>query len=119
MAITCYEGFEHYTLDSLPVAEREHPLQMLLRDFTYKPGWTFRFFETERDIRLEIKALVIDADNPAETAIITSFNSVDKMIAERPPWKWERWLRDRIIDFEKHEVDEFFQINGVKVFDPH
>jgi hypothetical protein len=121
MAMTYYEGFEHYSLANLAHREpdEKHSLKDLLDNFTYKPGWQFIFDEDSQYIYLTIKMDAIDADNPTSDRMITlrAEYTLDKIAYS--DYDWTRWLRSQIIKCETHEVDEFFQLNGVKVFDPH
>lgn len=100
-------------------ADTLHPLETILRTFTYKPGWEFRLTIDERFLNLRIVVMVIDADCPSSTIRIEFNTSFDHHLCNLGHYPWEKWLRDRILEVERHEVDEFFQIDGVKTFDPH
>lgn len=96
----------------------EGPLRDLLRVFTYRPGWTFEVDAGQ----LHIRAEVVDTDDVRRTCVITDRRALplhslrsghvdDKF--------WMQWLREAILSVERHEMDEFFKVGGVKVFDPH
>lgn len=120
MALTFAEGFELYAGDSFLSTDREHPLESLLRDFSYKPGWEFSTSNRMGRTYLLIRFKAVDADAPQSECILRFEYSISNaMVSGRDEKYWMRWLRERIIECEKHEVDEFFQIKGIKVFDPH
>lgn len=96
-------------LDGLDV----EPLRNILRQFTYKPGWTFNI----RDDMLAIRLLAPDTDNVENIISVNNEVVIPRFVDERFPW--DRWLLDQIMNVERHEAQEFFKINGVKVFDPH
>lgn len=96
-----------------------HPLVVLLRHFTYKPGWSFKWRFDDPILILYITANVIDADNPEQECQIMHSHSFDLSFNHANEDFWMKFLRSIIITMETHEVDEFFQIEGVKVFDPH
>lgn len=121
MALTFAEGFELYGFDP-PSVDQKTTLESLLRDFTYKPGWEFSTFDRMGRTYLHIRFKAVDADAPQCDAILRFEYSICSAMTARhsnDEKYWMRWLRERIIECEKHEVDEFFQIKGVKVFDPH
>jgi hypothetical protein len=116
-------------------------LAAMLPAVTYKPGWTFRLvtgpmFSTGRayldaqattsagmpiclppvPVTLLIEVRTADSDT-GQTVLITHPFTV-------PPWPmaegatWARWLLDRIIDVERHEAMEFYQLAGHRPFPP-
>jgi hypothetical protein len=91
------------------------PLECLLKQFTYKPGW---FFEIDkRSGTFVISITAIDADEPRKTIPITFGHGIPRYVRES--FDWVRWLRDMILEVEKHELDEFFRIGEDKPFYPH
>jgi hypothetical protein len=90
-------------------------LRELLKHFTYKPGWSFRI-NTFMGNMLMIEVKAIDADNPSHTIGVCHSFKIPDNANEKQLMKL---LREEIIHLETHEVDEFFQVNGIKVFDPH
>lgn len=96
------------------------PLTPILAQLTYKPGWEFKTFYRWERVYLLIRIEAIDADCPRQTIGLRVEYSLDKYHAESMSnRRLVNWLRERIIESERHEVDEFFQLNGIKVFDPH
>ena len=95
-------------------------LAELLTRFTYRPGWMFSALEAHGMTHLSINAEVVDADNPKGPPIRITFNTaVDHVLLQIAGDRWKQWLREQIRTVEMHEVDEFFQIDGHKPFDPH
>lgn len=97
----------------LPFPYEEEPLRKLLRDFTYRPGWTFNVVGG----LLLIEATVVDTDNPKQ--MIPLNFQVGLPSGVRDGFDWTCWLFHQIMTVEEHEAREFFKINGVKVYDPH
>jgi hypothetical protein len=95
------------------VLPEHQPLESLLGRFKYRPDWKFEIF----DDQLLIKATVISADNHKE--LIPLQFGIGLPMYVRPDFDWTHWLFQQIMTVERHEVEEFFQIGGVKVFDPH
>lgn len=91
----------------------EEPLNKILERFTYKPSWTFTICEG----RLFIRALAPDTDDHTKIIPINFQTSIPRF--RTPDYPWDRWLLDQILNVERHEAEEFFKIDGVKVFDPH
>lgn len=91
----------------------EGPLKEILRSFTYRPGWRF----SVEDKHLVVRATVIDTDNPNQEVPLGFEISLPSFTD--PVFDWTDWLFRQIMTIEQHEAQEFFKINGVKVFDPH
>ncbi len=88
-----------------------------LLKFTYKPGWTFQPFLNAWGPAVDIRAAVIDCDDHDKPIIITLQFDIPHHIPD--DMYLMRWLRSKIMEVERHEADEFFQFDGVKIFDPH
>lgn len=122
-----YEAIDHRAFLDMLDKEQESPakpLEDLLARFTYKPGWEFTADITPHGlITLTIRAMVHDADNPQNICPITFTETIDPYIvkhrADADERYWMKWLHSMIRRAEEHEIDEFFQVDGVKVFDPH
>lgn len=110
------------TYDFLPNAVRNDAsiLKGILKNFTYKPGWKFRLEDFGSFLVLCIDAEVPCTDEPGRMINIRFRENFDPLVHRAMDERaWMRWLRERILDVEKHEIDEFFKVDGVKVFDPH
>jgi hypothetical protein len=95
------------------IRELERPLRNLLHNFTYRPGWKF----SVEDGFLRIDAQVIDANKQTETCPLISVQQIPPQL--RQDFDWTRWLFNVILDLERHEVQEFFRIDGRPVYEPH
>jgi hypothetical protein len=93
--------------------EIERPVRAILQSFTYKPGWKFSVMEGH----LVINFKAVDTDNTENLIPISFVQGIPTLV--RDDYPWDRWLLDMIMEVERHEAQEFFKINGVKVFDPH
>lgn len=92
----------------------ERPLAQLLQHFTYKPGWWFR---VERGA-LSIKAEVPDASDHGRTITLT-FQKHLPPVQHMHHFDWQGWLFHTILEMERHEVQEFFRVDGRTPYDPH
>jgi len=92
---------------------------MKMRDFenlvasvTYKPGWEFYIQENPWQL-IDNEERVLRAD------------AINQVVIE--PGMVEKWtkaqaiefLRHRIMLAEEHEMQEFFKVGGVQMYDPH
>lgn len=101
------------TLDHFDLRCDEQPLRDLLRVFTYRPGWEFFI---ERGM-LRVRATVIDSTNQTQSCPLSYEHALPRYT--HPGFDWQRWLFDQIMTIERHEAQEFFQVAGVPVYDPH
>lgn len=94
-----------------------------LRQFTYKPGWRFQIVgESDSMQMLDIVMKVPDSYGNARGPIDVIFrvDIPDRIVREPlPKMHLARWLRVQIKKAELHEMDEWFEIDKEKVFDPH
>lgn len=98
------------------VRELEQPLRVLLRNFTYRPGWVF----SVEDGYLKINARVIDAENQTETTPLNFEQQIPFNTAlHQVQFDWTNWLFNIVLKIERHEAQEFFRINGQPVYEPH
>lgn len=97
-------------------------VQGLMRSFRYKPGWVFQV-----NRRPETGATMVLVDfhapnsrNPSVQAKVGGNYYVHPGILEsRDAGLFWRWLRRTLADVEDHERDEWFQVEGELMFDPH
>jgi hypothetical protein len=90
----------------------------LLSRVSYRPRTQFQLL-TERNVpwtTLVISMFVTDSDNLEQQSWVHMKHPI-------PPLKDERsfysWLRHTLHICEMHEADEFFKVDGIKLFDPH
>lgn len=95
-----------------------HLITLITYRFKYKPGWRFEV-KTKDGVGLRILATVDNSYKPGEPVQIGS-------VALLPPewihWPEDRliwWLHEEILRRETHELDEFFRVDDVVLFDPH
>jgi hypothetical protein len=91
-------------------------LEGLLTRFRYKPDWHFSV-EHSGHIVLRISAVVTDADDHRRVTSIVVHHDLPRGVSRN--FDWSRWLREKIIQVEIHECDEFFTVDGVKPYYPH
>jgi hypothetical protein len=98
--------------------------------FTYKPGWSF---EVERknsmlpysgpwvDLYLVIRMDVEDANHPGQNCKVGARYLIPDYViqAEGPERVFMEQVRRWIWEMERHEMDEWFRIDGAMPFDPH
>lgn len=99
-------------IDSYIDLERER-LKVLLEHFTYKPKWRFSLVREG----LLISIIAPNTDNPEQMIEVNLSRGIPSFV--HPDFPWEHWLLDQIMEIERHEAQEFFKIDGIKVFDPH
>lgn len=93
----------------------DHPLQQLLRRVKYRPGWEFSINE---DGAVVVTAEVVDSYDHSHTIPLVLRKFLPMHV--RHDFEWERWLFEFVImEVERHEAREFFEVDGVKIFDPH
>lgn len=88
-----------------------------------KPGWRFELVDVDRDdgtchgLTLIIYVLGPDADRPEIKMYVSHWFPVPAATYDRR--EWCRWLFERCMDVERHEIMEFFKINGSRPFAPN
>jgi hypothetical protein len=97
-------------------------LEKLVGGTTYKEGWDFVMYDRDRGqgskgLTLSIYIEEPDTYHPEKmTRIVHHFIVPAASYNER---SWRRWLFERILEVERHESAEFFQIDGVRPYAPH
>lgn len=99
-------------------------LAELIGALTYRPGWTFKLADIERDPGSEgltfiVRSLGYDTYNPdrGETYGVYHYFPVPPATFNRQGWT--SWIRKRLLDVEEHELNEFLMIDGYRPFAPH
>lgn len=88
-------------------------LRGLLGSLTYKPGWCFKV-GGPGGRSLCIHATTPDSNNPARSRTTQHMFTIPDDL-EDP----QRWVFDRLLDAERHEVGEFYAIDGFRPFFPY
>jgi hypothetical protein len=97
-------------------------LETLLNGFKYKEGWKASLREVDRGqgcTGLTLVILIVQPDtyHPERTVHVNHSFAVPPAAYDGRSWR--RWLFDRILDVEKHEAMEFFQIDGQRPYAPN
>lgn len=100
-----------------------HVLAEAVATFRYKPGWRLRLLpspgpevwwpEPAVPLVLSVSYSTPDSNDPERIIPIQHQFGVPPESSD-----WERWLLDRVMDAEHHEIMEFFEVNGYRPFYP-
>lgn len=98
----------------------------LIARFTYKPGWTFdlgRLPESHDSIRLEVRFYAPDSRGeeilPKTTSVTGTFDVPLRIWSVQDEAEFWVWLHHVLEYMERHELDEWFTIDGKLLRDPH
>jgi len=83
----------------------------------YKPGWSFKVAKRADGDRLCVFATCPDSLHPERLRTTQHMFLIPPDLADERAWA--RWVFDRLLEAERHEAAEFFQINGRRPFFPH
>lgn len=87
---------------------------------TYKPGITFTVMRlTALSYDFGLNAKLLDVTNPQQLTVITLYRRVHVDTIRTRHDVLEILRRELIDQFEQHESDEWFQVNGQVVSWPH
>lgn len=99
-------------------------LESLVTRLEYRPGWRFALEDIPRGqgsagLTLAIYSLGYDTYHPenGETYRVVHYFPVPPAAFDERSWR--RWLLERLLEVEKHEACEFFQIDGERPYAPH
>lgn len=82
----------------------------------YKPGWTLKVAHRADGPTLCIYATCPDSLAPSRTRTTQHMFPIPETIGDRRAWA--RWVFARLLDAERHEAAEFFQVDGSRPFFP-
>lgn len=87
---------------------------------TYKPGWTFELKEVSRGQGCEGLTLLIGATVPDSfgDGMVSVLHLMPVLPAAYDEHSWIQWILEQIQLVEQHEMLEFFEVSGHKVFFP-
>ena len=110
--------------------ELHRKLMTMLGKVTYKPNFSFSVEGSDDHLMVIISMTVADAvpDTPGRMTLRGPNNTIP--ITKRCPingWGnaifterfFVEWLRDQIIELERHEINEWLQFDGKHLRDPH
>ena len=97
-------------------------LDDLVKKTKYRPDWEFSLVSRDRGqgskgLTLSILILCEDTYNPGQEMRVVHYFIVPA--ASFNEQSWRRWLFERILEVERHEAAEFFQIDGVRPYAPN
>jgi hypothetical protein len=104
------------------------PDPIILRDLvsklSYRPGWRFALDDIDRGqgssgLTFIVVSLGYDTYHPdrGETYRVEHYFPVPPAAYDERSWR--RWLLERLIEIERHEACEFFQVDGERPYAPH
>ena len=98
-----------------------HEFDQLVRSISYKPGVMFAPGQIAFDsVTFQLRAQTVNADHPSMTIQLMSQEIIPAERVRRFSMEEAKhWIRARIIDFEKHECDEWLRFNGERLVNPH
>jgi len=111
-------------MDNKQTASFPDVLASLVERLSYRPGWGFALEDIDRGqgsrgLTFIVTSLGYDTYNPerGETYRVNHYFPVPPAAYNEQSWR--RWLFDRILEIERHEAAEFFQIDGARPYAPH
>lgn len=99
-------------------------LRKLVDKMSYRPGWTFSLEDLDRGqgsrgLTLKVLSKGYDTYHPEQGETYRVWHYFPVPPAAYNEQSWIRWLLDRIIEIERHEACEFFQIGHERPYAPH
>lgn len=104
------------------VAPFPSDLATIVDRLTYRPGWRCDLRMLDRGqgsegLTFVVLTDVVDTYDPDEKMHVTHYFPVPPAAFNRQSWL--RWVLDRFIEIETHEVCEFMQVDGIRPFAPN
>lgn len=109
-------------MDNTQSAPYPNELAALVASCTYRPQWQLTLDVQDRgqgSTGLTLSVLVQTADSyePHRTIRVRHLFPVPPASYNRA--SWQRWLFERLLEVERHEAMEYFEVDGVKPFSPN
>jgi len=99
-------------------------LDNLVDQLSYRPNWTFGLHYLDRGqgsegLTFTVTTVGYDTYNPelGENYRVRHYFPVPPAAYDERSWR--RWLLERLLEIERHEACEFFQIGGDRPYAPH
>lgn len=97
-------------------------LRSLVEHLSYKEGWRFNLEDVDRGQGSEgltfcVVSTTQDSYHPEKIRPVMHYFPVPPAAFNEQSWR--RWLLDRLLEIERHEACEFFQIDGERPYAPH
>lgn len=96
--------------------ERLELLRGFVARLAYRPGWRFKLGGPLNRF-ICVHALCPDSLNPSRTRITQHMFEVPDGLADER--SLAHWIFDRLLDVERHEAAEFFEVGGLRPFFPN
>jgi hypothetical protein len=98
-------------------------LEKLISELEYRPGWRFHLDSIDRGqgsegLTFMVRSLGYDTYHPERGENYSVWHYFIVPAAAYDERSWRRWLLDRMIEIETHEVCEFFAIGGERPYAP-
>lgn len=95
-------------------------LAALVPRVTYKPGWTFQLAEVDRGQGCQGLTLMIGATVPESfgRGTVDILHLMPVLPAAYDEESWARWILEQIEMVERHEMLEFFRVDGQQPYFP-
>lgn len=100
------------------------PLDLLVQRLAYRPGWAFALKDLDRGqgsrgMTFVVTTVGYNSYHPdrGETYRVHHYFPVPPAAYDERSWR--RWLLDKLMEVERHEACEFFQIDGERPYAPH
>jgi hypothetical protein len=108
--------------DNINTAPYPDALDRLVKACKYREGWRFYMRDEDRGqgssgLTLTIVIDGVDTYNPSERIRVRHLFPVPPAAYNEQSWR--RWLFDRVLEVERHEACEFFQIDGARPYAPN
>lgn len=96
----------------------------LVSNLKYRPGWRFYLEHTDRGqgsegLTLKILSKGYDTYHPEQGENYRVWHYFPIPPAAYDRRSWQRWLLDRLLEVERHEACEFFQVGDKRPYAPH
>jgi hypothetical protein len=110
------------TTDNTQSAPYPAQLAALVASCTYRPQWRLYLDTLDRgqgSVGLTLTVLVQTDDSyePHNPIRVRHLFPVPPAAYNRQ--SWQHWLFEQLLEVERHEAMEFFEIDGVKIFSPN
>lgn len=97
-------------------------LDSLVERLKYRKGWTFSLSDLDRGqgskgLTFVATGTYPDTYHPETLIRVAHYFPVPPAAYNEQSWR--RWLFERILEVERHEAAEFFQIDGARPYAPH
>lgn len=110
------------------IMEQVAPFPELLGDLvdrlSYRPGWRFSLEDIDRgqgSVGLTFSVYTVGYDTynieQGQNYRVVHYFPVPPAAFNRQ--SWQRWIFERLLEVERHEAAEFFQIDGQRPYAPH